>query len=180
MSYISAITLGATTTIVTTAPHNFVPGQEIAFRIPSQWGTIQLNSLPNVIIPGSPIYGYVKSVTSSTEFVCSINSSSYTAFNVNQPFLNFKENFPQVVAVGDVNTGGYPYIGGDLYPSPKVFNGFVSSTTDGIKTINGPAIAGAFYNATFQGFIIGSSISGTAEDIIDWEAVLPDINYPYP
>ena len=63
MLFRSALTLASTTTVTTTMYHNFVVGQEVAFRIPSQWGTSQLNSLPNVIIPGSQIYGYVVSVT---------------------------------------------------------------------------------------------------------------------
>jgi Ubiquitin-activating enzyme E1 FCCH domain len=178
-SFISALTLGATTTVVTTAPHNFVAGQEIAFRIPSQWGTTQLNSLPNNLIPGSPIYGYVTSVTNSTTFVVNINSTAYTAFNSNQPYASYPgQRFPQVVAVGDVNTGGLQIsAGSQLYPSPQVFNGYVSSTTVGANTINGPAIQGAFVNATFQGFVIGTAISGTSGDLINYFAMLSDTNY---
>src|SRR5574338_423311 len=54
VAFISGITLGSTTTIDTTHAHNFVVGQEVAFRIPTIWGTQQLNSLPNSTIPGSP------------------------------------------------------------------------------------------------------------------------------
>jgi hypothetical protein len=173
---IGAITRGTTTTVVTTAPHNFVVGQEIAFRIPSAWGTVQLNSLPNQLIPGSPVYGYVTSVTNSTTFVCSINSSSYTAFNTNiavsaVPGLTP----PQVLAVGDVNTGGVAYSGGALYPSPVV---------NGVSTINGPAISGAFVNNTRQGFSIGTGVGsnlassvlvGANGNLIKWEAFLDDL-----
>jgi hypothetical protein len=173
-----SITTGTTTTVITTAPHNFFVGQEIAFRIPPAYGMIQLNSLPNNTIPGQPVYGYVTSVTNSTTFVCNINSTSYTAFNVNQPFASFYgQTFPQVLAVGDVNTGGYPYSGGALYPSPTVFNGYTASTTIGANTINGPGIQGAFFNATFQGFIIGSGISGSAGNQLYWEADLDDVAY---
>lgn len=187
VSYISAITLGATTTVVTTAPHNFVVGQEVAFRIPAvpgvspaAWGTVELNSLPNVLIPGSPIYGYVVSVTNSTTVVVNINSTTYTAFNSNVPFISYPGlKFPQIVAVGDVNTGGWPIsAGSDLYPSPQVFNGFTASTTVGARTINGPAIMGAYINATFMGFVIGDSVAGTAADVIYWRAYMHDINYP--
>lgn len=185
VSFIDAITTGTTTTVTTTAPHNFVVGQEIAFRIPTAWGTTQLNSLPNNTIPGSPIYGYVTSVTSSTVFVCSINSTGFTAFNSNQPFASYAgQNFPQVVAVGDVNTGGIQISAGSaLYPSPQVFNGYVSSTTVGANTINGPAIQGAYINASWQGFVIGagagvndssSVLVGSASDVIYWTAVLDD------
>jgi hypothetical protein len=148
VAFIEAIATGTTTTVTTTAPHNYVVGQEIAFRIPQAWGTTQLNSLPDNAIPGSPIYGYVISVPSSTSFICNINSTGYTAFNTNlvaAPFIG--QSFPQVVAVGDVNSGGTPYSGGALYPSPLV---------NGVPTINGPAISGAFVNNTSQGFIIGT------------------------
>ena len=178
VAFVSALTLASTTTVTTTAPHNFVVGQEIGFRIPSVWGTTQLNTLPNLFTPGSPVYGYVTSVTSSTVFVCNINSSAFTAFNSNQPFLSFVGlKFPQVFAAGDVNTGGLPIsAGSQLYPSPQVFNGFTASTTVGVNTINGPAIQGAFINATFQGFIIGAAISGTVGDVIYWRAYLHDLN----
>ena len=145
-AFIEAISLGSTTTVTTTAPHNFVVGQEVGFRIPSAWGTTQLNTLPNNIIPGSPLYYYVTSVTSSTQFVCNAVSSSFTAFNTNQTVASVPGlSFPQVFAAGDVNTGGVQYSGGKLYPSPVV---------NGASTINGPAIQGAFVNNTSQGFVI--------------------------
>lgn len=184
VSFICNITLGVTTTVETTAPHNYVVGQEVAFRIPSVPGVIppvfgptELNSLPNVLIPGSPIYGYVVSVTDSTTFVVNIDSSAYTAFNVNFPFLSFVGRTPpQVVAVGDVNTGGWPIsAGSDLYPSPLVFDGFGISAT---RTINGPAIQGAYINATFMGFVIGDAVAGTEGDVVYWRAHLHDKNYP--
>jgi hypothetical protein len=174
VGFIAAITLGTTTTIQTTAPTNIQVGQEVAFRIPSIWGTTQLNSLPNNIIPGSPIYGYVQSVTNATTFVVNINSSTYTAFTTNQVFANFSgENFPQVVAVGDVNSGGYPYTGAQLYPSPAFYNGYGTGL---VNSINGPSIQGAFANNTSMGFIIGGSISGTTADTIYWRAYMHDYN----
>lgn len=175
---ISAITLGTTTTIQTTAPSNVVVGQEVGFHIPTAWGTTQLNELPNVVIPGSPIYGYVISVTDSTNFVVNINSSAYTAYNSNQAFASFPGlKYPQVIPVGDVNTGGLQISSGSqLYPSPQVYNGYQGSVSAAVNTINGPAIQGAYINATFQGFIIGSGISGTSADVIYWRAYLHDVN----
>jgi len=169
----SISTSGIVTTVTTTAPHNFQVGQEIAFRIPSANGSIELNSLPDVLIPGSPKYYYVASVPTRDSFTIN-NLPAYTAFTVNIPFANFVGlEFAQVVAVGDVNTGGYPYTGSALYPSPAIYNGFSTSLTN---TINGPAIQGAYINGTFQGFIIGAGISGTAADVIMWRAYLHDIN----
>ena len=122
VAYISAISTGATTTVTTSAPHNFVAGQEIAFRIPSAYGMVELNSLPNSSTPGSPVYGYVISVTNSTVFVCNINSTAYTAYNSNIAVSSVPgSNFPQVVAVGDVNSGGVVISSGSaLYPPPFI------------------------------------------------------------
>lgn len=177
ISFIEAITTGTTTTVVTTTPHNLSVGSEVAFRIPKSWGTTQLNSLPNVLLPGSPLYGYVVSVTNSTTVVVNIDSTGYTAFVTNQTVASVPGlSFPQMLAVGDVNTGGLAISAGSaLYPSPLVNN---------VSTINGPAINGAFVNNTRQGFIIGngsavsdasSHLVGATSDVIYWEAYLTDI-----
>jgi hypothetical protein len=181
---VSAITLGATTTIQTTMYHNFETGQEIAFRIPTVWGTYQLNSLPNVVIPGSPIYGYVVSVTDNWTFVCNINSTGYTAYNPNQTVASVSGlTFPQVLSVGDVNTGGLAITAGSaLYPSPSY-----PTSTNRVPTINGPAIRGAFVNNTSQGFIVGAGAShtdttswvgGSSGDVIEWRAYYHDLSIP--
>jgi hypothetical protein len=180
VNFVSAITTGTTTTVTTTSNHNFVVGQEIAFRIPSGYGTTQLNSLPNVLIPGQPIYGYVTSITSNTVFVCNINSTGFTAFNSNQTVASVPGlNLPQVLAVGDVNSGGAAYAGGALYPSPSfpTFSG-------GAATINGPAISGAYVNNTSQGFTVGLGVGNvqsnalllTASSLYVWTAFLYDIS----
>lgn len=182
---ISAITTGTTTTIDTASAHNMVVGQEVAFRIPSDWGTVQLNSLPNVPIPGSPIYGYVIAVTDYNTVVVNIDSSAYTAFNSNQTVAGTPgRSWPQMVAVGDVNTGGVQISNGSvLYPPPYTVNIGTTRT----NTINGPAINGAFVNNTSQGFIVGvgagtvlttSVLVGAAGNLIIWEAFLHDISLP--
>ena len=180
---VSAITLGNTTTITTTMYHNFVVGQEIAFRIPNLFGTVELNSLPNVIIPGSPIYGYVVSVTDNWTFVVNINSSAYTAFIPNVAISSLPFTFPQVLSVGDVNTGGTLISAGSpLYPSPEF-----PTSTNRVPTINGPAIRGAFVNNTSQGFIIGNAASrvdtaswvgGSNGDRMEWRAYYHDLSIP--
>ena len=183
-AFISGITLGATTTIDTTDAHNFVVGQEVAFRIPQQWGTKELNSLPNVLIPGSPIYGYVIAVTDYNTVVVNINSTGYTAFTVNQTVASIPGlSYPQIVAVGDVNTGGEPISANSaLYPPPHTMP--IGTTT--VDTINGPAIRGAYVNNTTQGFVIGSGLADapisagilTSGDRVFWRAYLHDINVP--
>lgn len=184
-TFISAITLGTTTTIDTTSAHNFRVGQEVAFRIPTAWGTTQLNSLPNTLTPGSPVYGYVIAVTDYNTIVVNIDSSAYTAFNSNPTVASVPGlSYPQIVAVGDVNTGGTQISSGSaLYPSPQ----YMPIGTTLVNTINGPGILGAFVNNTAQGFIIGSGLGvtdtsavlvGANGNIIEWRAFLHDLSLP--
>lgn len=186
VNVIEAITTGSTTTIDTTSAHNFVVGQEVALRIPTVWGTTQLNSLPNVTTPGSPIYGYVIAVTDYNTVVLNIDSTSFTAFNSNQPMSSGVSGltFAQIVAVGDVNTGGVQISSGSaLYPPPYS----VPISTNRVNTINGPAILGSYVNNTSQGFVIGAGtcvtdtaavLVGTEADVIFWRAFLHDISIP--
>lgn len=192
VSIISGITTGTTTTIDTTDAHNFVVGQEVAIRmpqvqgvIPIAWGDSRYNSLPNSLTPGSPQYGYVIAVTDYNTVVVNINSTGYTAYNSNIPVVNVSGlSYPQIVAVGDVNTGGVPISSGSvLYPPP--FTRPIGNVT--VNTINGPAIQGAYFNNTSQGFIIGAGASqgdasailvGAASDVIYWRAFLHDIQGP--
>ena len=185
-NFVSAVTLGNTTTIQTTMYSNFYVGQEVAFRVPPIWGPIQLNALPNVLIPGSPIYGYVVSITDNWTFVVNINSSAFTAFTDN--FTMTAATLPglsymQVVPVGDVNTGGESIsAGSQLYPAP-----LFPISSNRVSTINGPAIKGAFVNNTAQGFIIGNGTpqqqGGTGTIVtsgaeILWKAYLHDFARP--
>ncbi len=173
----SIIESAGVVTVKTTAACNFVVGQEIAFRIPAAYGANELNEKKgNVLIPGSQQYFYVTSVDTATNN-CSFTfnySGPLTAFSVNQAFLSFPGlQFPEVVAVGDINNGGVAYSGGQLYPSPNVFgsNQLLSS-----PTINGPAISGAYVNNTSQGFYIGATAAPTASQTIYWEATYHDLS----
>lgn len=183
-NYISAISLsGANVVVTTTSNHNFVVGQEIAFRMPSAWGiTGGLNSLPNNSVPGSPMYFYVTSLQSNTQFTCSALSSTvvgtFSTAGANVAVTSIRGlQLPQVLAVGDVNTGGTPYSGGVLYPSPSF-----PTFTGGAPTINGPAISGAFVNNTRQGFVVGlgagtvdtSALLLAASSTYVWEAIYFD------
>ena len=176
--WISAITTGATTTVTTTCAHNFVVGQEIGFSIPNAYGTTQLNTLPNTVIPGNPLYYVVTSVVSSTQFVCNAVTTGATAFNSNQTVASVPTSQPAIVfAIGTYNTGSLPYSGGVLYPSPVV---------NGVSTINGPAIVGSFVANTRSGFVIGAgtgatltsaALIGANGNTLFWEAVYSELNY---
>jgi len=193
VAVISGITNGATTTISTTTAHNFFVGQEVAIRIPrvagfpTAWGPVELNSLPNNVIPGSPIYGYVIAITDYNTVVVNINSVGFSAFNNDIPMTNVSGmSFPQIVAVGDVNTGGVQIsANSQLYPPPYIvpFSSGTPNVNVVVNSINGPAIQGAFFNNSRQGFVIGAGVSEAngdafmeADDQIFWRAYLHDLN----
>lgn len=184
-TFITAITTGTTTTIDTTDAHNFRVGQEVAFRIPSQWGTVELNSLPNTLSPGSPVYGYVISVTDYNTVIVNIDSSAMTAFTSNQTVASVPGlSYAQIVAVGDVNSGGETISSGSVLYPPPIFEP-IGTTQFG--TINGPAIRGSYVNNTSQGFIIGAGVGatdtasvlvGAVGNVIYWRAYLHDYSSP--
>lgn len=87
---ISAISLGATTTVTTTQDMNFVIGQLVRFIIPQNCGTVQLNAQT----------GYIISFPASNQAEIDINSANYDAFSASSTYVQ-----PQIIPVGDINTG---------------------------------------------------------------------------
>lgn len=90
--YISAISTGPTTTITTSVNHNYVIGQLVRLLIPERYGSRQLNEQQ----------AYVISIPSANQVTLDLYSVGVTAF-VASPM--FGPTRPQIVAVGDINTG---------------------------------------------------------------------------
>jgi hypothetical protein len=89
--FISGVSLGTTTTVTTTENVNYVVGQLVRLIIPSTFGCRQLNEAQ----------GYVLSIEAPNQIVLSINSSQ----NVDPFMSSTATTQPQVLPVGDVNTG---------------------------------------------------------------------------
>ncbi len=70
LSYIVALTLGASTTVETSYPHGLSAGQTVRLVVPGPWGSTQLSGQQGVIT----------SVVDAWTFVVAINSSSASAF----------------------------------------------------------------------------------------------------
>ena len=174
VSYITSINRGNQTLVQTSAPHNFVVGQQVAFRMPSPFGCTELNSYGGGSIPGQALYGYVTSVLSSTAFNVSINSSGFSALNWNLPMsgFNYGSTYPQIVAVGDYNFGSGLNSMAPLGMSPQAY---IGGSTSLATFPLAPTIGGAYVSATYQGFIIGSAICGAADDVIEWVAYFDDL-----
>lgn len=91
MFFIANIVLGQTTLVTTTLNHDYVIGQECRLIIPQVNGSYQLNGET----------GYVISIPSSDQVELSINSS----YAVNQFQASNAKTQPQILAIGDTNTG---------------------------------------------------------------------------
>jgi len=89
---IASITNGQTTLVQTTTAHDYVVGQLVRLIIGQPFGARQFNERT----------AYVININSTTQFTLALDSSSFDLFIAN-PTLSASQ--PQVVAVGDLNTG---------------------------------------------------------------------------
>ena len=88
--FISAISLGQTTTVTTTVNHNYVIGQQVRLIIPPDFGTRELNGQT----------GYVILIPSANQVTLSIPSVGFTSF-----IAATDATQPQIIAIGDLNFG---------------------------------------------------------------------------
>ncbi len=133
--------------VSTTAKHNLSIGSRVGFRISNRWGMSNLNGL----------YATVLQVNTPQSFTLDLDTSGFMPFTTNVPVLYVPGlTFPQVVTVGDVNSGG---------GIPEV---------NSISVSNGPTIDGAFINNTSYGFTVGSFLCGENGDQMIWEACFYD------
>lgn len=94
---IAGISLGPTTTVTMNptfygANNNYVIGQLVRLLIPSFYGSIQLNNQT----------GYVIAIPGMNQVTLDINSLEANAFI---PSPAYGPTFPQIIPIGDVNTG---------------------------------------------------------------------------
>lgn len=86
---VSALSLGIATTVTTSKNHNYVIGQLCRLVIGGSWGSSQLNQQA----------GYVIQIPASNQVVLNLNSQNIS------PFKTGFGTKPQIIAVGDVNSG---------------------------------------------------------------------------
>lgn len=91
---ISSITFGRTTLVTTSEEYNYVIGQVVRIEIPFLYGAQEISGKQ----------GYVISLPSTTQFEVEIDSTNASAFNPS-PSTPTGYSVPQVVAIGDVNSG---------------------------------------------------------------------------
>lgn len=89
---IAAITNGPSTLVTTTVNHNYVIGQEVRFLISQLYQERQLNEQS----------GIVTAIPNPNQIVVNIDSSLFDTF---VPNTTSGSTQPQVVAIGDVNSG---------------------------------------------------------------------------
>lgn len=95
--FISDISLGQTTTVTTAVNHDYVIGQECRLIIPEVNGCFQLNEQTGIVI----------SIPAANQVVLEINS----AMNVDAFKTSTANTQPQILAIGDVNTGAINNMG---------------------------------------------------------------------
>jgi hypothetical protein len=109
--FISAISLGVQTTVTTTVNHNYVLGQLVRLIIPWGSGSRQLNE----------VTGNVLSIPASNQVLLDINSSK----NVDPFQTTPYHQKPQIVAVGDINSGIISTTGRNI-PSTNIPGSFIN------------------------------------------------------
>lgn len=164
---ITGITLGVTTVITLSVNHRFVVGQEVQIVIPSTpyvnttsvWGTQQLDSNYVLNTTGVPQQAYVTAVTPNSITV-NINSTGFAPFTYpTSAQAAMGLNFPQVLAIGDQNSGG------TLVPPLPIVPPAIT-------------IPGAWFANTRQGVIVGigdgTNLMHQTGDIVRVRASYPD------
>jgi len=89
--FISGVTLGTTTTITATQTMDYVIGQQVRLLIPNGSGCTQLNNM----------IGYVIDIPNPDQVTVDIDSS----LNVNQFTSSSARTQPQIISIGDINSG---------------------------------------------------------------------------
>ena len=87
---IEDITKGKTTTVTTTADHDFVVGQQARINLPSEYGMYQINGRQALVI-SIPASDEVELFLDSTQF------DAYVSATSNQ--------VPQIIPIGEFNSG---------------------------------------------------------------------------
>ncbi len=104
MFFITAISLGTTTTVTTSVNNNYVIGQQVRLLIPFSFGSRGLNGQT----------GNVISIPAPNQVILDINSNGV------DPFINSSAvTKAQILAIGDVNNGvinSIPGIQGTFIP----------------------------------------------------------------
>lgn len=89
---ISALQLGETTLVTTAQQHDYVIGQLIRLLIPPTYGCVQINGKT----------GYVVAIPQDDQVRVNINSVGSNLFI---PSPAFGPTPPQIIAIGDINSG---------------------------------------------------------------------------
>lgn len=107
--FISQVDLGLTTTVTTVGNHNYTLGQQVRLLIPPGYGCRQLNEMQ----------GYVLSLPAANQVIVSINSAN----NVDTFIAAGLQNKPQILAIGNINSGLNTFI---VNPPPMVTGSFIN------------------------------------------------------
>lgn len=113
--FITAVSKGSTTAITTNVANQYVIGQQVRFVIPNTYRMIQLDEQ----------IGYVQSIISPTSFVVDIDTSQYNSFD---PSPTYGPTKPQVMAIGDINSGVPANASGRINQGTTIPGAFINTS----------------------------------------------------
>ena len=145
---ISAITLGETTTVTTTADHNYVIGQVVRLLIPQDYGSYQLNETQGIVlsVPAADQVTVGINSTSASSFVASIYTATITNITQASPTVVTATNYftpydrVRITAVGgmtELNNNVYTVVAATASSFSLAVNstGFTAYTGSGTATL---------------------------------------------
>ncbi len=117
---ITAITAAASAVITLSVTHGFTAGQAVRFKVPSDWGMIEMDNL----------LGNITAVNTTTNTITvDINSAAFTAFAYpSSATAGAGVEFPQVIPVGETANDTYANNLGDATDN-QAFRGVQIGTT---------------------------------------------------
>ena len=145
--WITAVTTGATTTLVTSVTNSFNVGESVRFIVPEAFGMTQLNYLSGTVLAVNQV-----GTTGNNTVTVDIDSSAFTPFvfplNAAVPF-----SYAQIIPVGE-NTAAALAAGTNILADATINTGWT----------------GLILGTSATAAIALGSAGGTAGDILYWRA----------
>lgn len=113
--FITEVTKSSNAVITTNVANQYVVGQQVRFIIPNTYRMVQLNEK----------VGYVKAILSPTSFVTDIDTFQYNTFD---PSPSYGPTKPQVMAIGDVNSGVPSNASGRINQGTTIPGAFINTS----------------------------------------------------
>lgn len=113
--FVTDITKAKYAVVTTNVSNQYIVGQQVRFVIPNNYHMVQLNEQS----------GLVKAILSNVSFVVDIDTSQYNTF---VPSPVYGPTRPQVMAIGDINTGVPANVSGRINQGTTIPGAFINTS----------------------------------------------------